>query len=144
LIIQLEKIGERYLYMDYRAPVYRGVPFQAIRLEEYRLGQISYWPGFSSTSKSRSVAKTFSMNRATVEFPTAFIFEIYLAQSHVECMTHIDLPRDWSHYPVEQEVLLLPFFHYMVVGSRLVLDMQDGIKSRVVTLVELPHQYPLG
>ena len=28
--------------------------------------------------------------------------------------TNIELPRDWSYHPIENEVLLLPNFHFTV------------------------------
>lgn len=43
----------------------------------------------------------------------ALIFEIYLSNKNSP-NTNIELPEDWSLHPIENEVLLLPYFGFQV------------------------------
>ena len=70
----------------------------------YEQSKIYYWPCFSSTTKNRRVAENWSRKDNK-----SFIFEIFVSENNYP-YTNIDLPRDWSFYPTEEEVLLLPFF----------------------------------
>ena len=78
-----------------------------IKLEDYKKYGIHYWPGFSSTTK----LKDFAMKRSNRNDKSihALIFEIHMSGKN-DPPTNIELPRSWSFYPSEQEVLLLPFF----------------------------------
>jgi hypothetical protein len=80
-------------------------------MNDYKPFYLHYWPGFSSTSKSREFAMKRSRGKDSSE--RALIFEIYTNQNTP--VTNIDLPRNWSFYPSEEEVLLLPFFCFQVV-----------------------------
>ena len=62
------------------------------------------------------------------------VFEIYLS-AHNKLVTNIKLPPDWSYAPTEQEVLLMPGFCYMVVGT----ERDDGTKIVKIKLVEIAH-----
>lgn len=77
---------------------------------------------------------------------TATIFEIYTTPGKNSTATNIDLAEDdWSFFPNEKEVTLMPFFGYQVVGTRNEENDHDGqtIYTKVVTLIELPYQHTL-
>jgi len=101
------------------------------------VGQIGYWPGFSSTTKERAVALNFTIGRSTQGQQLVFMFEIFVSGKNSP-PTNIELPASWSNYPGEQEVLLLPFFCFIVAGNRKV--KVNGHNVVIVTLVELPRQ----
>ena len=96
-------------YSDYSKPLYRGVNPMLINVKkDYSLFSVGYWSSFSSTSKKYRVASEWSFNKFA-EPHTALVFEIYTCSENYP-QTNIDLPYDWSFHPLEQEVLLMPFF----------------------------------
>lgn len=88
-------------------PLYRGVDIQNINLDDYKKYGINYWPGFSSTSKLKEFAVERSKKKK--EENEGLIFEIFCSNQNSP-VTNLELPRSWSFYPSEEEVLLLPFF----------------------------------
>jgi hypothetical protein len=66
-----------------------------------------------------------------------FLFEIYITGDQSPS-TNIKLPPTWTNYPTEKEVLLLPYFCFMVTGNRQVI--LNNKKCVIVTLVEMPKQ----
>jgi len=130
IIQTVSKVGAQYAYKDYDRPVYRGCAPRCIDLVDYRKNQIHYWPAFTSTSENKSLAINWS-NRGKKENP-ALIFEIYLSPNNPH--TGMKLPNDWSFYPSEQEVLLMPFFCFQVIS----IDEIDSVTC--IKVVEVPHQ----
>ena len=63
------------------------------------------------------------------------IFEIYLSGSNTPC-TNIELPRSWSFYPSEQEVLLLPFFCFQVLS----VTYHKDTNTTIIKVIEIPYQ----
>ena len=51
----------------------------------------------------------------------------------------VDLDTDWSDYPMEEEVMLMPFFCFQVLRIR---DHTDpyGIRGKIITIIEIPKQ----
>ena len=68
------------------------------------MGSRLFWPAFTSSSKNVNVAEAFGGG--------GVIFVITVGENSP--YTNIDLPSDWSYFPVEDEVLLLPNFHFRV------------------------------
>lgn len=62
-------------------------------------------------------------------------YKIHLSSNN-ESVTNIDLPQDWSYFPLEEEVLLMPGFCFIVVGST--KDKEKKVTE--IELVEIPHQ----
>jgi hypothetical protein len=48
------------MYKDFQRPLYRGVKPGNIELKSYRINEIHFWPGFSSTTKDEK----FALNRS--------------------------------------------------------------------------------
>ena len=59
----------------------------------------------------------------------ALVFEIYINDNNYP-FTNIELPKAWSFYPGEEEVLLMPFFCFTV------LDIVKD-KDKNVTTIKL-------
>jgi hypothetical protein len=66
-----------------------------------------YWPSFTSTSTDLQVALGFAQ-------ASGIVFEIRL--SSVNPHPHLKVPSNWSSYPTEKEVLLLPHFSLKVIS----------------------------
>ena len=118
------------MYTTLDVPLYRGIQKQYVKMEDYKIGSINYWPGFSSTSKKKQVA--IKLARRFNKTSKTLLFEIYVTENNPK--THINLPKTWSFYPSEEEVLLLPSFCFQVVGIR------EDDDVTVVTLIEIPFQ----
>ena len=91
-----------FIYAKYDKPLYRGLPCTPETLKQYEVNKVHYWPAFSSTSKKKDVAIQFAQNNKVL------LFEIFITIN--DRLSHINLPRSWSFYPGEEEVLLLPSF----------------------------------
>jgi|TARA_B110001450_G_C17661854_1_gene497603 hypothetical protein len=70
------------------------------------------------------------------------VFKIYLTKennprTHIDTRAKID---EWSFHPKEEEVLLFPFFRFVVVGNDVRDDTYDNQPVRIteVTLMEIP------
>ena len=63
------------------------------------------------------------------------IFEIYVNNLN-DPPTNIELPKSWSFYPSEEEVLLLPFFCFQVLN--IYDDIENNIKR--IKIIEIPYQ----
>lgn len=113
----MQKFGRKYAYAAVHKPVWRGVNFQKAAWADYAPGTIGMFPRYSSTTKSRDVASNFSRHgpaAAGTYDGRQCLFKIYLSKRN-EPVTHVDLalgenPMDFSFYPSEEEVLLLPYF----------------------------------
>ena len=49
------KFGSQVAYKQ-STPLYRGIKHTTVDLKMYQRNKLSYWPGFTSTSKDRNVA----------------------------------------------------------------------------------------
>jgi hypothetical protein len=65
----------------------------------------------------------------------AVVFIIYTTNKN-KPQTNIELPADWSFYPSEQEVLLFPFFCFLVVN----IEQQEEEGVIYITIAEIPKQ----
>jgi hypothetical protein len=65
------------------------------------------------------------------------VFEIYISTISKPC-TALDLPKDWSFYPKEEEVLLMPFFCFQVVSIK--KRTEGPFPITLITLLEIPYQ----
>ena len=93
-------------------PLYRGVKRSLVNTDDYK-GRCGFWPSFTSTSQDESVAKHFAGQNGV-------IFVIKLNSDDVHPNVIID--KDWSAFPREKEVLLLPYF---ALTTTSIVD-QDG------------------
>lgn len=112
-------------HTDTKVPVFRGVKKQFINLDEYKVGSKLYWTSFSSTSKNINVAKKFASNNGV-------IFEIFVGRN--DPSHNIILPKGWSQYPCEEEILLFPNFYFEIVNIKEI----DGFTF--VQVQEVPYQ----
>lgn len=102
---------------------------------------VHYWPGFTSSTKVKDVAVTRS--RDDNEFNAALIFEIYINDKPDSgIITNIDTSCNmgglqWSDYPAEKEVLILPNFCFTV------LDISEYVSENmtIVRVAEIPYQH---
>ena len=92
-------------YKNTEKPLYRGVPNDCVNLEQYQVGSRLFWPAFTSTSKDIKVSKSFIGE-------TGVLFVITVGEN--QPYTNIELPSDWSYFPVQNEVVLLPNFNFRV------------------------------
>jgi hypothetical protein len=51
----------------------------------------------------------------------------------------LELPRDWSAFPDEEEVLLMPFFCFQVVSIKKITE-ETLCPITLITLMEIPYQ----
>jgi hypothetical protein len=83
------------------------------------------------------------------------IFKIFLSRETTLAPSNIELSgKDFSFYPSEQEVLLLPFFTFRVIDivetkekpceCKPVTDKIVNAKVTVVTVMEVPYQNTLN
>jgi hypothetical protein len=70
------------------SPVYRGVNPAYVKLDDYHIGSISFWPKLTSTSKDRRVAEGFSFSCSNPW--KRLLFEIYLTKNN-DPVSFIDL-----------------------------------------------------
>ena len=75
-------------------------------MSEYKIGSRLFWPAFTSTSMNSKIAKEFSGKDGV-------IFVITVAEN--KPYHNLTIPCDWSYFPREKEVLLMPNFHFRVV-----------------------------
>lgn len=123
---------------------------------DYAPGTVGMFPRYSSTTKSRDVACNFSRHgpAAAGNYDgRQCLFKIYLSKKN-EPVTHVDLangenPTDFSFYPSEEEVLLLPYFCFQVIEIITRNEGKDPKKykgkeyDKMVTeivLMEIPFQ----
>lgn len=122
---------------------------------------IGQWPLFQSCSTSKGQAMKFSIRgqkgskQWDPKSPDAeiLIFKIYLSDlntphSNIDLSGNATNPKEWTFYPREKEVNLLPFFTFQVCDitqsprQRIFIDKNtiDEAKITEVTLVEIPYQ----
>lgn len=82
-------------------PLYRGIPKGCMKAEDYEANRNGFWPSFTSTSRNIDIAYEFAGEGG-------FIFVITLCKDNVH--PNVILNNDWSKYPRQEEVLLLPYF----------------------------------
>ena len=124
-------------------PVWRGVVCsEEIGQVDYPLNSIGFFPQFTSTSCNQAEAHGFATQYGNAKH--GIVFKIYLTKENNQ-RTHIDTrgkKDEWSFHPKEEEVLLFPFFKFMVAGNTVRDDMYDNQPVRIteVTLMEIPFQ----
>lgn len=115
----------RILFCGRITRVYRGTRMTRTQLEVFkdaeRRGGILQWTGFTSTSLSERVARSFAGEPDASR--TAVFFEIRRAASHP---TAANISK-FSAYTHEKEVLLIPGFRFKVIEVR-----DDGASARVI------------
>ena len=114
--------------------MYRGIWHASIDLDDYKIGGINFWPGFSSTSKDKNFARDRS--RGDKDENPALIFEIFVAANSNNPSCNIDLPRNWSFYPSEKEVLIMPFFCFTVLAIE---EDENDNTTTIIKVAEIPH-----
>jgi len=112
--------------------VYRGISND--EFDSYPVNHIGYWPSFCSTSKVRDVGVRYSRLQVNHNaWPTTF--KIHLSSKN-QLTTNIGLTPDWTYFPLEEEVLLMPGFCFIVVKR----ERKELEKIVEIELVEIPHQ----
>ena len=81
--------GNNYKYKNVKC-LYRGVG--GIKIKDYKINSIHFWPNLTSASKNKSIAKQFAIRSNN---PSKFLFEIYVNQNN-NPPTNVELPQDWS------------------------------------------------
>lgn len=110
--------------INYNAPtedvvVYRGMAMDSSQISYFKKGVVFRFPGFTSTSISYDVAKSFGAN-------TMFEIHIYAGCLQVRDVASI------SHYPGEQEFLFSPYSLFEVIDiktDRFVLKAIDNLSN---------------
>lgn len=138
-LLSAERTMMNYAYRRFDQPVYRGTKAPWVRLENYNLWSIGFWKTFSSTSKNFSVAENF-MQKSEPGESNGVIFEIYLSPSSTGHTTNIEVNEAWGTVKGEQEVLLLPYFTFVVARKEVVQKPSEGISYHKITVVEVPDQ----
>ena len=131
------------LYKQFTNPVFRG---GKVNLNDFKIGDIKFFPTFTSTSHKVSEAVKW-VNKAKLsdqqkeEGYEGVITRIFLnglnnPKSYIDCCT-----KDLSFYE-EYEVLLLPFFQFQVMNIEDCTHEYKGVTKtwKMVTLVEMPFQ----
>lgn len=136
-MLAAERTMMQYAYKRYDQPVYRGT--KCSNLENYNLWSVGFWPAFSSTSKNFSVAENF-MVKSEPGATSGVIFEVYLSLSSTGQTTNIEVSETWASVKKEQEVLLLPFFTFIVARREVIQKPSYGLSYHKITLVEIPNQ----
>ena len=125
-IIKQISYYHRLAHRDSSRPLYRGIGAGYVSLDTYKLHQHYFWTSFTSTSLNREVAACFAG-------PGGVIFKIHVAEN--KPFTNIQLPRSWSNFPDEEEVLLFPNFCFAVISKK-----KDEAGCTEVTVAEVPYQ----
>jgi hypothetical protein len=123
-------------------------------LDDYKPNSIQQWCSFKSTSKDIRVAYEFSYNDCTKynQNPELWqgeflIFKIFVSKENKVPSTVELIGGDFSCYPREKEVLLLPFFTFRVIDivqtNERVCEMPESNKIvrgkvTVITVMEIP------
>ncbi|CAG9313940.1 unnamed protein product [Blepharisma stoltei] len=89
--------------------LYRGANIPEEDLKSYQVGKTGFWSAFTSTSKERAVARSPA-------FGGNVLFRIQLSKKNAHPHMCIE---DWSVYPDEKEVLLLPYFPLVIKSIQL-------------------------
>ena len=87
--------------------------------------QNGFWPTFSSTSLKRDCARKFAGEKGGI------IFEIHLSKNDPH--PHIKLPKDWTQYPIEDEILILPYFAMRLISRK---DEHDNSGDYTYIVIE--------
>ena len=145
--------GSKYMYNNCNKPVFRGLsPHGSFNPVDFQLNSIGYFNKFSSSSTQDYVANRFSYrgqaDRGTFD-GELLRFRIFCTSKN-EPRNHVKLDSpDWTFYPIEEEVNLLPFFQWQVSkieqhAEAEVHDSPDSVlgKARIteITFVEIPFQ----
>ena len=111
LVKSLTKHGKQLAYTRLNSTVFRGIRLDAS--EDYPVNHIGYWPCFCSTSKSLDVGRNFARYEVKDDIWTT-VFKINLSKKN-DMASNLNFPQDWSYFPGEEEVLLMPGFCFMVL-----------------------------
>ena len=95
------------LYLKPLSIIYRGVAH--LEINQYQRKRELYWPAFISTSTSKSTAESFAGENG-------YIFHITLLKKDPH--PHIRLSEGWSAFPNENEVLLMPYFAFIIIDIK--------------------------
>ena len=111
-------------------PVWRGMSSAYIQLTDYEPGKMGIWPTFSSTTKNKKIAIQFSNTGDSTK--EKILMKIYLTKkndpiSHIDCVGtkkfydkktgNVRKEDEYSFWPGEEEVLLFPYFGFLVVDN---------------------------
>lgn len=66
------------------------------------------------------------------------IFKIYTSKQN-QPATKVLAKKDWSFFPSESEILLMPMFCFQVVDIEKV-DSEDLPNTTIITVIEIPRQ----
>ena len=96
------------LHLKPLSVLYRGVLY--LDTNQFIIGRELYWPAFTSTTIDKRVAqKRYAGD-------DGFVFHITLLPSNPH--PHIFLPEEWSAHKSEKEVLLLPYFAFIITNIK--------------------------
>ena len=111
IVTSLSYQNSRIFYNYFNSPVYRG---GKVNLKNIKEGDIKSWPTFTSTSASKEKAIEFKDQAPSGKgvLTKIFINGQNSPQTYIDCRTN---QLDWSFYPSEEEILLLPFFTFQVM-----------------------------
>ena len=105
---------------DSTKPLFRGIAASYVSLDTYKHHQHYFWTSFTSTSLNRQVAECFAGEGG-------IIFKIHVGEN--KPYTNLILPRSWSSFPDEEEVLLFPNFCFAVLSKK---KQADGYTEVVI------------
>jgi hypothetical protein len=72
----ISSLNSNLTYKDSKKPLFRGINKNYVNMDDYIINRVHYWPAFSSTSKSESVA--IKMSRRANSDARSLIFRIYV------------------------------------------------------------------
>ena len=113
-------------YKDSTKPLFRGIRRKFVDMSQYQVGQRLFWPAFTSSSQNPTIAKEFSGKDGVI-----FVITVNENKPY----HNITIPFDWSYFPREQEVLLMPNFHFRVTK----ITQEAGEKYDYVHIEEIPR-----
>jgi hypothetical protein len=98
--------------------LYRGLNCEVTDI--YKVGETMYWPAFSSCSSDVKQSVLFAQGKKA-----CLIFEIRLSKTNPH--PHLRIPKEWSAYPTEAEVLLLPYFALKVISIKIGAEQKPPV-----------------
>ena len=112
--------------------VFRGCQLSEDEIEKYKqaIGQIIHWHAFTSTTMSRNVAESFSVN-------TLFILTLDKSEKNEHC--EHDISHD-SQFADEEEILLMPGHNFIVENVE--DPSSDSADRRYVIRLKCHHLLP--
>ena len=116
----------------YASITFRGMKITSQDLEAYEMGKIVITRSFLSTSKKREVAEFYlGFDDITNRPPVICIYNISNSRSSL-CI------ESFSHFPEEEEVLIVPFIAFEITAVREMSLKKEGVQHPVkeIELVE--------